>query len=65
MSEDASVDDEFYGLLADSEVSGLMRRMTEMKLPVSQEEIQVLYYISLKKYGLSDLSVRICYVQAG
>jgi len=41
MSEEGSIDVGLVGLLADSEVLNLMRRMTDMNLPVSQEEIQV------------------------
>ncbi len=41
MSEEGSIDDGLEGLLPDSEVANLMRKMTDMHLPVSQEEIQV------------------------
>lgn len=41
MSEEGSVEDNLVGLLPDSEVLGLMRRMTDMNLTMSHEEIQV------------------------
>ncbi len=41
MSEEGSIEGGLVGLLAESEVLNLMRRMTDMNLPVSQEEIQV------------------------
>ena len=41
MSEEGSLDDGVEGLLPESDVLNLMRRMTDMNLPVSTEEIQV------------------------
>jgi len=42
MSDEGSIEDGLEGLLPDIEVSNLMRKMNDMNLPVSQEEIQVL-----------------------
>jgi hypothetical protein len=41
MSEEGSCDDGAEGLLPESDVLNLMRRMQDMNLPVSPEEIQV------------------------
>ena len=43
MSEEGSIDE---GLLPEAEVYTLMRKMQEMNLPVSTEEIQVRFKIS-------------------
>ena len=49
MSEEGSLDDGVEGLLPESDVLNLMRRMTDMNLPVSTEEIQVglIFFCSL------------------
>jgi hypothetical protein len=41
MSEEGSCEDGAEGLLPESDVLNLMRRMQDMNLPVSPEEIQV------------------------
>ena len=41
MSDEGSYDDGAEGLLPEADVLNLMRRMTDMNLPVSTEEIQV------------------------
>ena len=56
MSEEGSLDDGVEGLLPESDVLNLMRRMTDMNLPVSTEEIQVgLIFFSLLYVQLLDM----------
>ena len=63
MSEEGSIDE---GLLPEAEVYTLMRKMQDMNLPVSTEEIQVRFKISAPacasfktSVAFSDRSVRL------